>query len=265
MGETTTHRVLVWSADGHFVAGGSEEDRLVAADSWLVADGRVVGLDRHRERFFRACGGDAGTRREDLTAFWRAAMVQLPRQGRWFPRVELAAGSRRRLRLRIRPAPPRSASLRAWIWGGSDSRTAPRQKGPDLARLAAIRRQALAKGAEEALLTTRSGLVLEATTCNILWWEGSCLCSPSPSLRILPGVTRQLIDGIAASRGVPVMHRRCRMQHFDGREVWLINALHGIRSVSSWVDSPISPGSPLRISQWQAWLEASAEPLPEAE
>jgi hypothetical protein len=64
---------------------------------------------------------------------------------------------------------------------------------------------------------------------------------------------------------VPVMHRRCRMQHFDGREVWLINALHGIRSVSSWVDSPISPGSPLRISQWQAWLEASAEPLPEAE
>jgi branched-subunit amino acid aminotransferase/4-amino-4-deoxychorismate lyase len=264
MAETASQRVLAWAPTGRLVACGAEEDRLVAADSWLLADGRVRGLDLHRERFFRACAEGSGTPHDGLRAFWRAALAELPRQGRWFPRVELSAGAPGRLRLRIRPAPPRSETLRAWIWRGSDLRTAPRQKGPDLMRLAEVRRQALAAGADEALLTTRSGVVLEATTCNVLWWEGSCLCSPSPSLRIMPGVTRQLIDGIAASQGVPVLHRRCGVQHFEGREVWLVNALHGIRSVSSWVQSPISPGSPLRLSQWQRWLEAGAASLPEA-
>jgi branched-subunit amino acid aminotransferase/4-amino-4-deoxychorismate lyase len=119
------------------------------------------------------------------------------------------------------------------------------------------------EGADEALLTTRSGLVLEATNSSVLWWEGPCLCMPSPGLRILPGVTAGLIQESAARLGTRMGHRRRRVPDLAGCEVWLVNALHGIRTVSTWVGTSVVAGPALRAPEWQARLEGCAEPLPE--
>ena len=200
---------------------------------------------------------------DQLHAFWQATVRELPRHERWFPRVELTARPRAELRLRIRPAPPQGAAVRLWAWDGPDPRAAPRRKGPDLACLAEVRHRASMAGADEALLTTRSGLVLEATSSSVLWWEGPCLCMPSPVLRILPGVTAGLIRESAARLGTRIGHRRRRVPDLDGCEVWVVNALHGIRTVSAWVGTSVVAGPALRAPEWQARLEAWAEPLPE--
>ena len=257
-----SERWFTWGPGRGLTAEAGADDPPLIADSWLVSDGSTRGLDLHRQRFFRGCLAAGRVRPEELRAFWRAALRELPRRGRWFPRVELDARTRRDLRLRVRPAPPRGAALRVLAWEGPDPRSAPRLKGPDLARLAEVRRRATAAGADEALLTTPSGLVLETTTCSVLWWEGSHLCVPSPALAVLPGVTAQLLREIARRSGAPIQHRRRRPADLDGCEVWLVNALHGIRPMSHWVGTPVTAGPALRAPEWQARLEALAEPLP---
>ena len=130
---------------------GRVAGRLLVADSWLLRDGRMRGLDRHRERFLRACGDCGGPPLERLVAFWRDMTAALPRTGEWFPRVELASGSME-LRLLLRKAPPLGTGVRVWAAGQSDPRSVPRRKGPDLDTLARVRRRAAGEGAEEAVL-----------------------------------------------------------------------------------------------------------------
>jgi branched-subunit amino acid aminotransferase/4-amino-4-deoxychorismate lyase len=82
-------------------------------------------------------------------------------------------------------------------------------------------------------------------------------------LRILPGVTADLIQESAARFGARMGRRRRRVPDLDGCEVWLVNALHGIRTVSTWVGTSVVAGPALRAPEWQARLEACVKPLPE--
>jgi branched-subunit amino acid aminotransferase/4-amino-4-deoxychorismate lyase len=156
---------------------------VAAADSWLVAHGRVRALDRHQLRFARACAaaGRDGPGPDDLTGFWSAVVARLPRTGCWFPRVELAGPGPPELRLLLRPAPPLGTTARLWLGDTADRRRVPRRKGPDLDRLTALRDRAVAAGADDALLTTPGGIVLEGATTSILWWEDGRLCLRLPA------------------------------------------------------------------------------------
>jgi branched-subunit amino acid aminotransferase/4-amino-4-deoxychorismate lyase len=234
---------------------------LLVADSWLVRDGRVRGLDRHRERFARACGECGGPPPRRLVEFWQDMAAALPRTGEWFPRVELAAGSLE-LRLLLRHAPPLGSGIRVWAAGQPDPRTVPRRKGPDLDALARVRRRASGEGAEEALLIAASGVVLEAATASVLWWEENTLCLPSPRLPVLAGVTVGLVLERARHRGIRVAHRERTVAELEGREVWLVNALHGIRPVTSWTGRPLRAGPAVRAPEWRQWLDDVMEPLP---
>lgn len=80
-----------WSPAHGLVPATEPARALLVADSWLVRDGRVRGLERHRERFLRACGEAGGPPLRRLLEFWRDMTEALPRSGEWFPRVELAA------------------------------------------------------------------------------------------------------------------------------------------------------------------------------
>lgn len=157
----------------------------------------------------------------------------LPRTGEWFPRVELGPRSLE-LRLLLRHAPPLGAGVRVWAAGQSDPRIVPRRKGPDLGTLARVRERAAGQGAEEAVLVVPSGTVLEAATASVLWWEDDTLCLPPPRLPVLPGVTVALVQERARRDGIHVAHRERTVAELDGREVWLVNALHGIRPVTGW-------------------------------
>jgi branched-subunit amino acid aminotransferase/4-amino-4-deoxychorismate lyase len=274
MTRTATHQaategLLTWSPrrglTGPDSPGGVPTigERLAVADSWLLRDGRVRGLGRHRERFLRACGDSGGPSLRQLVDFWRDMTDALPRTGEWFPRVELGAESRE-LRILLRRAPPLGTGVRVWAAGQLDPRTVPRRKGPDLDVLARLRQRAVAEGADEAVLIAPSGVVLEGIHSSVLWWEDDTLCLPSPQLPVLAGVTVALIQEHAQRTGIRVAHRERTLADLDDREVWLVNALHGIRPVTEWTGGTqplVRAGRAVRGAEWRQWLEGLAEPL----
>jgi branched-subunit amino acid aminotransferase/4-amino-4-deoxychorismate lyase len=260
---TPPEHLLTWVDAAGLVDRGPADGPLLAADSWLVSDGLARALDRHRSRFGSACAAAGAVPPERMDEFWSAAVDRLPRSGQWFPRVELAEAGRPVLRLRIRPAPPLTDAVRVWI-AGCDPRRAPQRKGPDLDRLAVLRHAASRQAADEALLTTPSGILLEAASSSLLWWEGEALCLPSPELPTLPGVTAALVRDRAARLGVPIRHRRSRLADLAEREVWLTNALHGIRPVVGWVGQAVPAAEPRQAAAWQRWLRDQTTPLPPA-
>lgn len=257
----TVEGLLTWTPAQGLTPTASLGSRLLVADSWLLRDGRVRALERHRERFLRACGECDGPPLRRLLEFWQDMTATLPRTGEWFPRVELGADGKE-LRLLIRPSPPLGTQVRVWATGQYDPRTVPRRKGPDLDTLARVRGRAVDEGADEAVLVTPSGIVLESATASVLWWEDDTLCLPPPRLPVLPGVTLALIQERARHEGIEVAHRERTVPELAGREVWLVNALHGIRPVTAWTGGPAKAGPATRAANWREWLDEIMQPLP---
>jgi branched-subunit amino acid aminotransferase/4-amino-4-deoxychorismate lyase len=228
---------------------------LLAADSWLVADGRARAVDRHWARFAAACR-EHGIEAEALAAFRAEVERALPADGRWFPRVELRADGE--LAFQVRPAPPRAPTVIAWIADVPDPRRQPRRKGPDLERLAALRDRAAEHEAGEAVIADADGRLLEGAFTSLLWWEGETLCVVPDDAPILPGVTRALLVELARERGAPVAQRRPVPDELAWRETWLVSALHGIRAVVRWADGGPQAGAARRADAWQRLLEGLA-------
>jgi branched-subunit amino acid aminotransferase/4-amino-4-deoxychorismate lyase len=228
---------------------------LQVADSFLVANGKVRGLDLHRDRFTASCtalGVEAG-------AFFDDQVGRLPGFGRWFPRFELTAAGD--LAVQLRPAPPQGDRIRVSV--RRDPRTNPRVKGPDLELLGELRAEAAATDrADEVLLVDGDGIALEGAYSALVWWEDGTVCVPPSTLPILASVTARLLRGLAAERGADVSERsRTAAELADAGEVWLVNALHGIRPVHAWHTGPIDP-LPLSVAaSWQRSLLDLAKPI----
>lgn len=243
---------LWWDDDGWSPSGQAGMVRVI--DSWLVDEGRVRGLDRHAERFGAACSRFSGPRTD---GFLRAVAESLPARGRWFPRVELVeTGTRTRLRLWLRPAPPRDKTVRLWN-SGTDRRSLPAVKGVDLDHLTALRAAAVAAGADEALLLSAEGHVLEGTTTSIVWWRGDAVCGPPPGPGLLPGITRALLGELA---GRPVVSESATPADLADVPVWTVNALHGIRPVTEGLGRFLDQDA-VTAERWQARLESLAVPV----
>jgi branched-subunit amino acid aminotransferase/4-amino-4-deoxychorismate lyase len=225
---------------------------LLAADSWLVDDGRVRAVERHWARFEATCrehGAEPGALRAEVA---RA----VPPRGRWFPRVELRADGE--LAFQVRPAPAREPTVVAWVADVADPRREPRRKGPDLERLAALRERAAAHGASEAVIADGDGRLLEGAFTSLLWWEGETLCAVPDDAPILPGITRALLLDLARAHATPVAQRRPRPQDLASRETWLVSALHGIRAVRAWANGGPPAGDAPRAGGWQRLLDGLA-------
>jgi branched-subunit amino acid aminotransferase/4-amino-4-deoxychorismate lyase len=233
-----------------------------AADSWLVDDGRVRGLDLHRTRFMTAI--PRGRYRElDPGAFWDACLAAIPRTGQWFPRVELRTQLLQpQLLLRLRPAPELRRSLVLATHRGRDPRTAPRLKGPDLEAMTRLRTQAQKSGADEAVILTREGYVADGSTTCLVWWRGDALCVPSNDIERIDSVTVRSVIALATALGIDVLYESVRPADLEDLELWALNAVHGIRIVTRWVDGPGTAELPGRRATWQARLDALRTPLP---
>jgi branched-subunit amino acid aminotransferase/4-amino-4-deoxychorismate lyase len=228
---------------------------LLAADSWLVDDGRVRAVERHWARVEATCR-EHGAEPDALAALRAAVARAVPARGRWFPRVELRADGE--LAFQVRPAPAREPTVVAWVADIADPRREPRRKGPDLERLAALRERAAAHGTGEAVISDAEGRLLEGAFTSLLWWEGETLCAVPDDAPILRGITRALLLELARDRGTPVAHRRPRLQELADRETWLVSALHGIRIVTGWANGGPPAGGAPRAGGWQRLLDGLA-------
>jgi branched-subunit amino acid aminotransferase/4-amino-4-deoxychorismate lyase len=233
------------------------------AESWLVTGGTALALDLHRTRWGTSIPRGRYLQL-DPGAFWDAGLAAIPRTGDWFPRFELRTQLLRpQLLLRMREAPERRRSIVLSTHTGRDPRTAPRFKGPDLEAMTRLRTEAQKRGADEAVVLSPEGFVADGSTTSIAWWRGDALCVPADEIERIDGVTVRSLVTLATALGIDVLHESVRPDELDGQEVWALNALHGIRIVTSWIEGPSTAEQPGRLAAWQARLDALRRPLPD--
>jgi branched-subunit amino acid aminotransferase/4-amino-4-deoxychorismate lyase len=230
-------------------------------DSFLLDEGRVRALDRHLGRFTASCSEVGGADPDMVRPFLREVISALPRTGRWFPRVEQHSEAPERLACWIRPAPPRSDTAKLWSDGHVVRRRAPRVKGPDLTVLDGLRAKARAAGCDDALIVDDDGSVLEGAAHSVLWWRDDVLVLPPNDRPVLPGITKSLLAELVVDHGGAIRYESVRPEALPGRETWLVNALHGIRTVSCYEPGVIVAQQAPRAERWQNLLERLGSPI----
>ena len=201
-----------------------------AADSWLVTDGLVLGLELHRQRFVSSIPRDRFLQL-DVDGFWDAAIAAIPRDGDWFPRVELHSRlGGPHLIFRLRSAPERSRTAVLATWTGRDPRRVPSVKGPDLDSMLRIRTAVQKREADEAIILSRDGYVVEGAYSALLWWRGDILCGPPADFARVDSVTARSVLTLATALSVEIHEDAVTPAELDGTELWVLSALHGIRA-----------------------------------
>jgi branched-subunit amino acid aminotransferase/4-amino-4-deoxychorismate lyase len=236
---------------------------LAVADSWFVSHGSALALNLHKDRFLDAASNAKASNEGaiDAVAFWDAAIAAIPRDGEWFPRVELLGTGR--MQFRLRSAPERTRSVVASTFHGDDPRRTPTVKGPDLDAMRRIRTTAQSMGAGETVITTADGYVVEGAYSSIVWWRGSILCYPPDDFDRVNSVTARSLLTLATALGIDTLPEPVTPAELDGCEVWMLNALHGARIVTEWIDGPRMAELPGRLSTWNSRLTALRKPLPD--
>jgi branched-subunit amino acid aminotransferase/4-amino-4-deoxychorismate lyase len=256
---------FLWFDQDLRAGSGGTAAVVLVGDSFLLDDGAVLALDLHRDRFLASVSIQAPERRPEAEEFWPAAIAALPREGRWFPRIELArleTGSvDASFRVTVRPCPPLSQSIRL-VTASHDPRRTPAIKGPDLARLEVLRGEARTAGSDEAVILSPDGTVVEGNYTSLVWWRGDALCVVADDVPRLPGVTERSLVTLATALGVEVLPDEVLPAELDGLELWALSSLHGIRIATAWVSGPGLAERPGRLRLWRQRLDALRRPLP---
>ena len=104
-------------------------------------------------------------------------------------------------------------------------------KSTSYAENVAAQDAAVAAGADDALLVSGDGTVLEAPTANVFWREGDALVTPSLDLPILAGVTRGLLLEITEREIAEGVFPLARLLAAD--EVFLCSSVREVMPVAS--------------------------------
>jgi 4-amino-4-deoxychorismate lyase len=119
------------------------------------------------------------------------------------------------------------AGMRAgagWLLGGVKSTS----YAVNMAEL----REARAREADDAVLVSSDGEVLEGPTSNIAWMRGGTLITPPDDTGVLPGITMQVVRGLCREQGVPVQVRRGTARELgDADEIVLTSSVRGVAPV----------------------------------
>lgn len=264
-------RLAAWVyVNGAWVA--AEEARVLAADRGLlygwglfetirVAGGRPVLLERHLDRLFRSApvlGLELPWERAELAALAAEAVA---RNGLAEGALRLTVtagpgpapgpgGGPPGLVLAPRPGrPPEAAYARGWRAAVAAVR---RNHLSPLARVKSLnyldnllaRREAAARGADEALLLNAAGEVAEGATTNVFFVLRGRLCTPAPESGALPGVMRERVLAVASAL-LPVEEGRYRLAELAAtEEAFLTNALLGVMPLVAVDGRPVGSGRP---------------------
>lgn len=117
--------------------------------------------------------------------------------------------------------------------------------------------------ADEALLYSSSGALVGGIMSNVFLIEGTTLLTPQLDTCGVAGVMRSAVLQSAAAQGIKVDIRRLRAEDLSRvREIFLTNALIGIRPVRVLDDTPLTVGAMTRHLQEQLTQQWGAAGTP---
>ena len=124
-----------------------------------------------------------------------------------------------------------------------------------------IRTEVQKQGADEAVILSPDGYVVEGAYSGLLWWRGDILCGPPAELARVDSVTARTVLTLATALGLDTHEEAVTPAELDGTEVWVLSALHGIRIATAWIDGPSLAEQPGRLATWRARLDRPRRPL----
>jgi para-aminobenzoate synthetase/4-amino-4-deoxychorismate lyase len=204
--------------------------------SLLVADGDTRGLAGHVARLDASARQLFGKALPAALAGDLAAQLASNPSGRLRITVQPAGGPLRAL-VQVVPLdqPPAEVNLRpAVIPGGLGA-----HKWLDRRLVAELARSMALQPSEQLLIEDADGHVLETDRANLFAVIGEMLHTPPADGRLLPGVARDAVLRTARLQGLGVSVTpitRARLQ--AASEVFVTNAVHGVRPVRSLTGSP---------------------------
>lgn len=103
------------------------------------------------------------------------------------------------------------------------------------------RREAEARGAQEALMLNMAGNPVSATIANLfVILPGDRLATPPPGAGCLPGITRYILLQIARQAGIDCLEEEVSLKSLETGYAFLTNSLTGLRPVQL-AGSPAKP------------------------
>lgn len=93
----------------------------------------------------------------------------------------------------------------------------------------AAQREAARRGVDDVLFVSADGVVLEAPTGSVVWWDGATLhTTPTGHTGILAGTTQQLLFERAAADGWPTAETKATVADLHAADVvWLTGSVRG--------------------------------------
>ncbi|HEY3799225.1 MAG TPA: aminotransferase class IV [Caulobacteraceae bacterium] len=215
-------------------------------ETLLWKDGALVLADAHAARM--AAGAAAlGLPAPDAAAFQQAARTAVAdaglAAGRAAVRITYTAGSggrgldrpamlAPRLFATAAPSSPPRAPARLMIAEVRRNEASPVSRFKTLSHLESVlaRREALAAGADEAVMFNTRGEVASAAAANLFWIEGEALVTAPVDVGRLDGIMAGAVVAAAHRLGVPVREVRAGPEALAAADaLFLTNSLIGVR------------------------------------
>ncbi len=232
-----------WNGSEFKEVSGSPAIPLLVADSFLVQNGAAVGIQEHAERFISSAAEQGLV--NSVEDFYFRALALIPQSGMFFPRLDVT--ERGELEILIRKAPP--IKERAIVMSApQDPRTQPGIKGPDIPALNDLRGNAHVAGADEAIILSNKGAIIDGATSAVLWGMDGEWFIPSTSLVRVHSTTLQQVQKFMDN---PLKEATISPTDLEGQEVYVLNALHGIRAVTQWIGVPTLAVNHDRLLAWR--------------
>lgn len=196
-------------------------------ETMLVVSGRVLQIDEHLERMRASCDalgfpqpGAAAFRREVELACAGSPADEAALRCTWIAAGAVDDPLAWRLAASIAALPEVTLSRRnrgrAITLDASFVRSMPQHKMTSYAVCVVGLRQAITRGADEALFVTRDGLVLEGSSTNVFAVRGRTLITASVAEGLLPGIVRAWVISAASRAGLAIEERAPSVDELRG-------------------------------------------------
>ncbi len=227
--------------------------------------GRVFRLDRHLARLMRSAEGLGLAALMDPAVLGQAIQKTLEANRLRDARIRLSvsAGEGERglelpesgmltiivvaERLVLPPTRVYEKGVSAAIVGARRNSRSPLSGIKSMAYLESLlaHSEAVAQGADEAILLNERGLVAECSTSNIFLVVGGRLLTPSAESGILPGITREVVLELAQGLGIATVVGEIQLADLLGAdEVFLTNSILELMPITEVDGRPVGSGRP---------------------